>query len=71
MLRLVITEFKNQEACYQRDGLFAAIRKRLPNNAAGVLRPQKQEDLYEIVSTVQFLDYPDADNVQPRLLSRN
>jgi hypothetical protein len=68
---VLITEFKNRSTYYMRDSLFAAIRQRLPNNTAGVVRPQKQEDLYETLSTGEFLDYPDADNVQPRLLSRN
>ncbi|MGC2769758.1 MAG: hypothetical protein WB607_29980 [Candidatus Acidiferrum sp.] len=68
---VLVTEFKNQTAYVLREKLFDSIRQRLPNNTSGVLRPQKQEDLYEIVNTATFVDFPDLDGAQNRLLSRN
>jgi hypothetical protein len=66
---VLITEFKNQEAYLLGDGLFAAIRKRLPKSTPGLLRPEK-EALYESVSAKTFLDCPETANA-PRLLSKN
>jgi hypothetical protein len=68
---VLLTEFKNQAAYAGREVLFASIRTKLPNNASGVLRPTRQEDLYEPVSTRVFQDYSDVDTVRFQLLSKN
>lgn len=54
---VLLTEYKNQAAYDGREGLFDSIRKRLPNNTSGLVRPPRQEDLYETVSTRVFQDY--------------
>lgn len=54
---VLLTEYKNRAAYDGREGLFDSIRKQLPNNTSGVVRPPKQEDLYETVSTSVFQDY--------------
>jgi hypothetical protein len=68
---VLLTEFKNPAAYSAREGLFASIRKQLPKNTAGIVRPPQQEDLYETVSTRVFQDYSDMDNARFRLLSKN
>jgi hypothetical protein len=68
---VLVTEFKNRSAYLPRERLFASIQKSLPNSTSGVLRPQKQGDLYEIVSTATFVDFPDVNEIQNRLLSQN
>ncbi len=68
---VLLTEFKNQAAYDAHEKLFASIRKQLPNNTSGVLRPPRQEDLYETVSTRVFQDYSDTDSARFRLLSKN
>ena len=68
---VLLTEFKNQAAYAGREVLFASIRVKLPNNASGVLRPTRQEDLYQSVSTRVFQDYSDMDSVRFQLLSKN
>jgi hypothetical protein len=68
---VLLTEFKNPAAYEARERLFASIRKQLPSNTSGVVRPPRQEDLYETVSTRVFQDYSDVDNVRFRLLSKN
>ncbi len=68
---VLLTEFKNQAAYAAREGLFASIRMQLPNNTSGVLRPTKQEDFYQSVSTRVFQDYSDMDSVRLQLLSKN
>src|SRR6266567_86024 len=68
---VLLTEFKNVSAYAAREELFASIRKQLPNNTSGVVRPPRQEDLYENVSTRVFQDYSDADIARFRLLSKN
>jgi hypothetical protein len=67
---VLLTEFKNPAAYSAREGLFASIRKQLPNNIPGVVRFGRPEDLYEAVSTRVFQDYSDVDNVRLRLLSK-
>src|SRR5437016_9726547 len=47
---VLLTEFKNPNAYYAREKLFASIRKQLPNNMSGMVKPPQQEDLYETVS---------------------
>ena len=68
---VLLTEFRNQSAYLLREHLFDSIRKSLPSNSSGLLRPQKQEELYEIVSAATFVDFPDASDIQNRLLSKN
>jgi hypothetical protein len=54
---VLLTEYKNQAACDAREALFDSIRKQLPNNTSGVVRPARQEDLYETISTRVLQDY--------------
>ena len=68
---VLLTEFKNAPAYAAHEELFASIRKQLPNNTLGVVRPPRQEDLYENVSTRVFQDYSDTDVARFRLLSKN
>ncbi len=68
---VLLTEFKNVPTYAAREELFASIRKQLPNNTSGVVRPPRQEDLYENVSTRVFQDYSDTDIARFRLLSKN
>ena len=68
---VLLTEFKNVPAYAAREELFASIRKQLPKNTSGVVRPPRQEDLYDAVSTRVFQDYSDMDSVRFRLLSKN
>jgi hypothetical protein len=68
---VLLTEYKNQATCDARETLFSSIRKQLPNNTSGLLRPPQQEDLYEILSTRVFQDYSYIDNGGFRLLSKN
>lgn len=68
---VLLTEFRNPAAYVAREGLFASIRKRLPKNTPAVVRPPRQEDLYEAVSTSVYQDYSDMDSVRFRLLSKN
>jgi len=68
---VLLTEFKNVPTYAAREELFASIRKQLPNNTSGVVRPPRQEDLYENVSTRVFQDYSETDIARFRLLSKN
>jgi hypothetical protein len=68
---VLLTEYKNQATYDASENLFGSIRKQLPKNASGVLRPQKQEDLYDTVSARVFHDYSDMDNPRFRLLAAN
>jgi hypothetical protein len=68
---VLLTEYKNQAAYDASEKLFSSIRKQLPNNTSGVVRPLQQEDVYETVSERVFQDYSDIDNARFRLLSRN
>jgi hypothetical protein len=68
---VLLTEFKNPAAYAAREGLFASIRKQLPNNTSGVLRPIPQEDLYQSVSSLVFQDYSDMGSARFQLLSKN
>jgi hypothetical protein len=68
---VLLTEYKNQATCDAREQLFSSIRKQLPNNTSGLLRPPQQENLYEILSTRVFQDYSYIDNGGFRLLSKN
>jgi hypothetical protein len=68
---VLVTECKNQTAYSLGEKRFDSIRQRLPNNTSGVLRPQKQADLYEIVNTATFVDFPDLLGAQNRPPSRN
>jgi hypothetical protein len=68
---VLLTEYKNQAAFLGQERLFASIRKQLPKNTSGILRPLQQEDLYETVSTRVFQDYSDTDNTRFQLLSKN
>jgi hypothetical protein len=68
---VLLTEFKNSAAYDAREKLFSSIRKQLPNNTSGVIRPLQQGELYETVSTSVFQDYSDTDNARFKLLSKN
>jgi hypothetical protein len=68
---VLLTEYKDQTAYDAREKLFESIRKQLPRNTSGVVRPHKQEDLYDTVSTRVFQDYSDMDNPRLRLLAAN
>jgi hypothetical protein len=68
---VLLTEYKNQAAYDAREKLFSSIRKQLPNNTSGLIRPPQQGDLYEILSTRVFQDYSYIDNGGFRLLSKN
>ena len=67
---VLLTEFKNTDVARDSDKLFASIRKRLPDNTSGVLRPLKPEELYETLSTRTFQDYSDTGNPRWRLLAK-
>jgi hypothetical protein len=68
---VLLTEYKNQATYDGREKLFESIRNQLPKNSSGVIRPQKQEDLYDIVSKRVFQDYSDMDTARFRLLAAN
>lgn len=68
---VLLTEFKNSAAYDTREQLFDSIRKQLPNNTSGIVRPPKQEDLYETLSTKVFKDYSDTDKTRFRLLAKD
>jgi hypothetical protein len=68
---VLLTEYKNSAAFFGRERLFASIRKQLPKNTSGIVRPVQQEDLYETVSTRVFADYSATDNPRFQLLSKN
>jgi hypothetical protein len=68
---VLLTQYKNLAAYNAHEKLFASIRKQLPNNTSGVVRPPQQEDLYETVSTRVFQDYSDTDNARFRLLAKD
>jgi hypothetical protein len=51
--------------------LISGLPSSLPKNTSGVLRPEKQEDLYDTVSMRVFQDYSDMDNARFRLLAAN
>jgi hypothetical protein len=68
---VLLTEYKNQAAYDAREKLFDSIRKQLPNNTAGVVRPPQQESLYETVSTRVFEDCPAAHSGQFRLVAKD
>ena len=68
---VLLTEYKSQATYDAHEKLFDSIRKQLPRDTSGVLRPQKQEDIYDIVSTRVFQDYSDATNARLRLLAAN
>ena len=68
---ILLTEFKDQASYDGRAQLFAAILKRLPPSASGVLLPPyKQEDLYDTVSSRVLEDYSDPNSVRLRLLAK-
>jgi hypothetical protein len=68
---VLLTEFKNLATYYASERLFASIAAQLPNNRSAVMRPHKQADLYETMSTRVFQDYSDMDDARFRLLSKN
>ena len=68
---VLLTEYKSQATYDAREQLFDSIRKQLPSNTSGVLRPHQQEELYDTVSTRVFQDYSDTDNARIRLLAAN
>ena len=67
---VLLTEFKNAGVASDSEKLFASIRKQLPDNASGVLRPLKPEDLYQTLSTRTFQDYSDKGDPRFRLLAK-
>jgi hypothetical protein len=67
---VLLTEFKNATTYSRSEKLFASIAAQLPDNTSAVMRPHKQADLYESVSTRVFQDYSDMGE-RLRLLSKN
>jgi hypothetical protein len=67
---VLLTEFKNAATYSRSEKLFASIAAQLPDNTSAVMRPHKQADLYESVSTRVFQDYSDMGE-RLRLLSKN
>lgn len=64
---VLLTEYKNRFAYDGREKLFSSIRKQLPSNTnSGVLRPYKQEDLFETSGARVFQDWSDTDNTRAR-----
>jgi hypothetical protein len=68
---VLLTEFKNATTYSRSEKLFASIAAQLPDNTSAVMRPNKQADLYESVSTRVFQDYSNMDDGRFRLLSKN
>lgn len=66
---VLLTEYKNQAAYDAREALFDSIRNRLPNNTSGIVRPSRQEDLYETLGTRVFQDYSEMSNGKLRPLA--
>ena len=66
---VLLTEYRNQTAYEAREALFDSIRKKLPNNTSGILRPSRQEDLYETLGTRVFQDYSEMSNERLRPLA--
>lgn len=66
---VLLTEYRNQTAYETREALFDSIRKKLPNNTSGILRPSRQEDLYETLGTRVFQDYSEMSNERLRPLA--
>ncbi len=64
---LLLTEYKNRFAYDGREKLSGSISKQLPSDTnSGVLRPYKQEDLFETSSARLFQDWSDTDNTRAR-----
>jgi hypothetical protein len=63
---VLLTEYKNRSAYDGRERLFGSIRKQLPNTNSGVIRPYKQENLFEISSGRVFQDWSETDNIRSR-----
>jgi hypothetical protein len=68
---VLLTEFKNPNAYDAREKLFASIRKQLPNNMSGMVKPPQQADLYETEGTRVFQDYSNMDNARFQLLAKD
>ncbi len=68
---VLLTEFKNLATYHASEKIFASIAAQLPNNKSAIMRPHKQADLYETMSTRVFQDYSDMDDARFRLLSKN
>jgi len=66
---VLLTEYRNQAAYDARETLFDSIRKQLANDTAGVIRPSRQEDLYETIGTRVFQDYSEVSNGRLRPLA--
>src|SRR6516225_10735600 len=66
---VLLTEYKNQAAYDAREALFDSIRKKLPNNTSGIVRPSRQEDLYETLGTRVFQDYSEISTGKLRPLA--
>ena len=66
---VLLTEYKNQTAYDGREVLFDSIRKQLPDNTGGVVRPSRQEDLYESIGTRVFQDYSEMSDGRLRPLA--
>lgn len=66
---VLLTEYKNQAAYDGSEALFDSIRKQLPDNTAGVVRPSHQDALYESIGTRVFQDYSETSNGRLRPLA--
>ena len=66
---VLLTEYKSQAAYDGREALFDSIRKQLPEDTSGVVRPSRQEDLYESIGTRVFQDYSETSKGRLRPLA--
>ena len=66
---VLLTEYRNQAEYAGREALFDSIRKQLPTEVPGLIRPSRQEDLYETMGTRVFQDYSEMTNERLRLLA--
>jgi hypothetical protein len=68
---ILLTEYKDSSTYIMRGTLFAEIAKRLPKPSRDVMRPSQARDLFENLGAIVFVDYPETETAQPRLLSKN
>jgi len=68
---VLLTEYANQAMYEGSEKLFESIRKQFSKNASGIVRREKQEDLYDAVSTRIFRDYSEMDHAHLQLLAAN
>ena len=67
---VLLTEYKNLAAYGAREKLFASIREQIPSETPGVLKPWRQEDLYETLNTSVFLEVPGMGSTRLKFLAK-